>query len=141
MRQVVREFLRFLGITEVVEAGDGYEALRELQNKSFALVLSDLNMAPMNGLTLLKELRTNLHFANLPFIMMTGERNEEIVLAAKDGGANDFIIKPFNAVTLRQKIHAVLGCSRDGDSVSGVGPAAGAGNDGRAQPGPRAAVL
>ena len=98
-----------IGYTDIDEAGDGVSALAKLRESKFGLIISDWNMEPMTGLQLLKEIRADAKLAATPFIMVTAERKTENVIAAKQAGVNNYIVKPFNADTLKQKIQAVIG--------------------------------
>jgi two-component system chemotaxis response regulator CheY len=109
MRRIVRNLLTQIGFTDVDEAGDGVTALAKLRESKFGLVISDWNMEPMTGLQLLKEVRADSKLANTPFIMVTAESKTENVIAAKQAGVNNYIVKPFNADTLKQKIQSVIG--------------------------------
>jgi two-component system chemotaxis response regulator CheY len=82
--------------------------LAKLRAGNFGLVISDWNMAPMTGLDLLKEVRADQRLKNMPFIMITAESKTENVVAAKQAGVSNYIVKPFNAETLREKIEKVL---------------------------------
>lgn len=83
--------------------------LAKLRQKSYGLVISDWNMEPMTGLQLLKEVRADAQLKSLPFIMVTAESKTENVIAAKAAGVNNYIVKPFNAETLKKKMSAVIG--------------------------------
>ena len=109
MRRIVRNLLSQIGFTEVEEASDGVAALQKLRENKFGLVISDWNMEPMSGLQLLKEIRTDAKLRDTPFIMVMAESKTEDVIAAKTAGINNYIVKPFNADTLKQKIQSVLG--------------------------------
>jgi two-component system chemotaxis response regulator CheY len=109
MRRIVRNLLTQIGYTDIDEAGDGVQALAKLRESKFGLVISDWNMEPMTGLQLLKEIRADAKLAPIPFIMVTAESKTENVIAAKQAGVNNYIVKPFNAETLKQKIQAVIG--------------------------------
>lgn len=109
MRRIVRNLLTQIGYTDIDEAADGASALQKLREQKYGLVISDWNMEPMTGLQLLKEIRADNKLANLPFIMVTAESKTENVVAAKQAGVNNYIVKPFNAETLKQKIAMVLG--------------------------------
>ncbi|HEX6979223.1 MAG TPA: response regulator [Alphaproteobacteria bacterium] len=109
MLRIVRNLLNQLGFNNVDEATDGSTALQKLREKNFGLVISDWNMEPMTGLQLLKEVRADMKLKNTPFIMVTAESKTENVVAAKEAGVNNYIVKPFNAATLKQKIASVLG--------------------------------
>jgi two-component system chemotaxis response regulator CheY len=109
MRRILRNLLSQIGFTNVEEAEDGSAALRKLRERSFGLVISDWNMQPMSGLELLKEVRSDGQLKETPFIMITAESKTENVVAAKAAGVSNYIVKPFNADTLKKKIEAVLG--------------------------------
>lgn len=109
MRRIVRNLLTQIGLTNVDEAADGVAALAKLREKKFGLVISDWNMEPMSGLQLLKEIRADAKLNGLPFIMITAESKTENVVAAKQAGVNNYIVKPFNADTLKKKIESVVG--------------------------------
>jgi two-component system chemotaxis response regulator CheY len=108
MLRIIRNLLKQLEFDNVEEATDGQEALQKLRAGNFGLVISDWNMAPMTGLDLLKEVRADARLKNLPFIMITAESKTENVVAAKAAGVSNYIVKPFNAETLRGKIEKVL---------------------------------
>jgi two-component system chemotaxis response regulator CheY len=109
MRRILRNLLSQIGFTNVEEAEDGITGLRKLRERSFGLVISDWNMAPMSGLEFLKEVRSDGELKDMPFIMITAESKTENVVAAKEAGVSNYIVKPFNADTLKKKIEAVLG--------------------------------
>lgn len=108
MLRIIRNLLKQLGFTNVDEASDGSEALARLRDKDYGLVISDWNMQPMTGLDLLREVRADGALKALPFIMITAESKAENVVAAKEAGVNNYIVKPFNAETLKAKITSVL---------------------------------
>jgi two-component system chemotaxis response regulator CheY len=109
MRRIVRNLLTQIGFSDIDEAPDGAVALRKLRERPFQLVISDWNMEPMTGLQLLKEVRADNQLGKLPFIMVTAESKTENVVAAKEAGVNNYIVKPFNAETLKKKIESVVG--------------------------------
>ena len=109
MIRIIRNLLKQLGFSDVDDAADGTEALGKMRQKSYGLIISDWNMEPMTGYELLKEVRTDEGLARTPFIMVTAESKTENVIAAKKAGANNYIVKPFNAATLKSKIDAVFG--------------------------------
>ncbi len=109
MLRIIRNLLKQLGLTNVDEASDGGEALARLRDKPYGLVVSDWNMAPMTGLDLLREVRADADLQQLPFIMITAESKAENVAAAKLAGVDNYIVKPFNAETLKAKIASALG--------------------------------
>ena len=108
MRRIIRNLLSQLGFRQVEEAANGETALEALRSKEFGLVISDWNMEPMTGLQLLKEIRQDARLSALPFIMVTAESKTENVVAAKQAGVSNYIVKPFNAETLKTKIASVL---------------------------------
>ena len=109
MLRIIRNLLNQLDFTNVYEATDGEAALGKLRNKNFGLVISDWNMEPMTGLQLLREVRADANLKDTPFIMITAESKTENVIAAKEAGVSNYIVKPFNAGTLKTKITSVLG--------------------------------
>lgn len=110
MLRIIKNLLKQLGFNNVDEATDGTMAFEKIKNKTYGLVISDWNMEPMTGLELLKQVRgSNDNFKNVPFIMVTAESKTENVIAAKQAGVNNYIVKPFNAETLKTKIASVLG--------------------------------
>jgi two-component system chemotaxis response regulator CheY len=108
MLRIIRNLLKQLDFENVDEAMDGQEALAKLRAGNFGLVISDWNMAPMTGLDLLREVRADAKLKDTPFIMVTAESKTENVIAAKAAGVSNYIVKPFNAETLREKIEKVL---------------------------------
>ncbi len=109
MLRIIENLLKQLGFKNILQATDGSMALKMMRETSFGLVISDWNMEPMTGLQLLKEVRADAKLKSVPFIMVTAESKVENVAAAKEAGVNNYIVKPFNAETLKQKITAVLG--------------------------------
>jgi two-component system chemotaxis response regulator CheY len=109
MIRIIRNLLKQIGFDDVDEAEDGSEALGKMREKRYGLVISDWNMEPMTGYELLKEVRSDEKLARTPFIMVTAESKTENVIAAKKAGVNNYIVKPFNAQTLKSKIDAVFG--------------------------------
>ncbi|MEI6427155.1 MAG: response regulator [Pseudanabaena sp. ELA607] len=109
MRSIVRKLLLQLGTSNMIEAHDGESALRALRKENVALIIVDWTMQPMTGLQLLKEIRADadINLRNVPFLMMTAETRTDQVKASKEAGANDCIIKPFNAQTLKRKIESM----------------------------------
>jgi two-component system chemotaxis response regulator CheY len=108
MLRIIRNLLKQLEFDNVEEASDGQEALAKLRAGQFGLVISDWNMQPMTGLDLLKEVRADARLKETPFIMITAESKTENVVAAKAAGVSNYIVKPFNAETLRGKIEKVM---------------------------------
>ena len=109
MLRIIRNLLKQIDFNNVDEATDGAEALTKLRASQYGLVISDWNMQPMTGLQLLQEVRTDTRLKTTPFIMITAESKMENVVAAKQAGVSNYIVKPFNAETLREKIEKVLG--------------------------------
>jgi two-component system, chemotaxis family, chemotaxis protein CheY len=108
MLRIVRNLLKRIGFTDVDEAKDGREALGKLRQKQYGLIISDWNMAPMTGYELLQEVRSTPDLCHLPFLMITAEARTQNVIAAKQAGASNYIVKPFDAETLRSKLSSVL---------------------------------
>jgi two-component system chemotaxis response regulator CheY len=108
MLRIIRNLLKQIDFNNVEEATDGSDALVKLRSGNFGLVISDWNMQPMTGLELLQEVRQDAKLKALPFIMITAESKTENVVAAKQAGVSNYIVKPFNAETLRDKIEKVL---------------------------------
>jgi len=109
MLRIIRNLLKQIGFNNVDEATDGKAALEKMQQRKYGLVISDWNMEPMTGLELLKEVRADESLRPTPFIMITAESKTENVVAAKEAGVNNYIVKPFNAATLKTKLPSVLG--------------------------------
>ena len=109
MVRIIRNLLKQLGFENVDEAEDGSAALAKMRLKQYGLVISDWNMEPMTGYELLKEVRADDKLKGTPFIMVTAESKTENVVAAKKAGVNNYIVKPFNAATLKGKMISVLG--------------------------------
>lgn len=109
MLRIVRNLLKQLGFNNVDEATDGAMALEKARAKSYDLIISDWNMEPMTGYEFLKEVRADTQLKATPFIMVTAESKTDNVIAAKKAGVNNYIVKPFNAATLKAKLTAVLG--------------------------------
>ena len=108
MIRIIRNLLRQLGFQDIDDASDGSVALSKMKSKRYGLVISDWNMEPMTGYELLKQVRADNVLAPTPFIMVTAESKTENVIAAKQAGVNNYIVKPFNADTLKTKIESVF---------------------------------
>jgi two-component system, chemotaxis family, chemotaxis protein CheY len=108
MVRIIRNLLRQLGFQDVDAAPDGSAALAKLRDRQYGLVISDWNMEPMTGYELLKQMRADPKLNATPFIMVTAESKTENVIAAKQAGVSNYIVKPFNADTLKNKIDAVF---------------------------------
>jgi len=109
MLRIIRNLLKQLGFENVEEATDGSAALQKLRDGKFGLVISDWNMEPMTGIQLLREVRADGNLRKLPFIMVTAESKTENVVIAKEAGVTNYIVKPFNAATLKSKLVGVFG--------------------------------
>ncbi|MEK9673503.1 MAG: response regulator [Rhodospirillaceae bacterium] len=109
MLRILRNLLRQLNFKNIDEASDGSEALKKLRGKPFGLVISDWNMEPMAGIELLREVRGDEKLKHIPFVIITAESKTENVIAAKQAGVSNYIVKPFNAETLKGKLISVLG--------------------------------
>ena len=108
MVRIIRNLLKQIGYENVDEAADGEAALRKIKEKSYGLIISDWNMEPMTGFQLLQKVRETRGSANTPFIMVTAESKTDNVVAARRAGVSHYIVKPFNAATLKAKIDAVF---------------------------------
>ncbi len=109
MLKVIDGVLRQLGFRNIDEATDGTMALEKLKENKYDLILSDWNMEPMSGLDLLKKVRAEATLKHIPFILITAESKPENIVAAKQAGVNNYIVKPFNANTLKDKLVTVIG--------------------------------
>jgi two-component system chemotaxis response regulator CheY len=108
MVRIIRNLLKQLGFEHIDDASDGSAALAKMRSRKYGLVISDWNMEPMTGYSLLQEVRADPDLFTTPFIMVTAESKTENVVAAKKAGVSNYIVKPFNAQTLRSKIEAVF---------------------------------
>ena len=108
MRRIVRNLLKELGYTNVDEAEDGVQALQKLRSDQFDFVVSDWNMPNMDGLTMLKEIRKDPALSKLPVLMVTAEAKKENIVAAAQAGANGYVVKPFTAATLDEKLGKIF---------------------------------
>ncbi|KAF0808630.1 Response regulator CheY [Alcanivorax sp. S71-1-4] len=108
MRRIVRSLLKELGFNNVDEAEDGQEALSRLRSGHFEFVLSDWNMPNLDGLEMLKQMRADAALKDLPVLMITAEAKKENIIAAAQAGANGYIVKPFTAVTLEEKLNKIF---------------------------------
>jgi two-component system chemotaxis response regulator CheY len=108
MRRIVRNLLKELGYSNVDEAEDGAMALSKLKNEQFDFVISDWNMPVMNGLDMLKSIRADAALAKLPVLMVTAEAKKENIIAAAQAGANGYVVKPFTAATLDEKLAKIF---------------------------------
>ncbi|MDP1733687.1 MAG: chemotaxis response regulator CheY [Sulfuritalea sp.] len=108
MRRIVRNLLKELGFTNVDEAEDGAVALTKLREGNFEFVVSDWNMPNMDGLTLLQNVRADAKLKTLPFLMVTAEAKKENIIAAAQAGASGYVVKPFTAATLQEKLEKIF---------------------------------
>jgi two-component system, chemotaxis family, chemotaxis protein CheY len=108
MRRIVRSLLKELGFTNVEEAEDGQEALGKLKGGDFEFVVSDWNMPNLDGLEMLKQIRADDAMKVLPVLMVTAEAKKENIVAAAQAGANGYIVKPFTAATLEEKLNKIF---------------------------------
>ena len=109
MRRIVKNLLNDLGYSNVAEADDGTSALPMLQSGSFDFLVTDWNMPGMPGLDLLKAVRADPRLAKMPVLMLTAEAKREQIIEAAQAGVNGYVIKPFTAITLKEKIDKILG--------------------------------
>lgn len=108
MRRIVRNLLKELGYTNVDEAEDGAMALSKLRSESFDFVISDWNMPGMDGLAMLQAIRADAALSKLPVLMVTAEAKKENIIAAAQAGANGYVVKPFTAATLDEKLGKIF---------------------------------
>ncbi len=109
MVQLTKGLLSQMGFKNVDEAADGKEALAKIKNKKYGLILSDWNMEPMTGLELLKAVRADDAIKHIPMILITAESKPQNIIAAKQAGVNNYIVKPVTGKALKEKMSAVLG--------------------------------
>lgn len=109
MRRIIINLLRQLGFTNMAEADDGSTAWEKLQAEHVDLIVSDWNMPKMTGMDLLRKVRADEKYKTTPFIMVTAEGKRENVIAAVQAGVSNYIVKPFNAATLKEKLSKVIG--------------------------------
>jgi two-component system chemotaxis response regulator CheY len=108
MRRIVRNLLKELGYTNVDEAEDGAMALNKLRSELYDFVVSDWNMPVMDGLTMLQEIRKDPALSKIPVLMVTAEAKKENIVAAAQAGANGYVVKPFTAATLDEKLAKIF---------------------------------
>ncbi len=108
MRRIVRNLLKELGYSNVDEAEDGAMALSKLKNENFDFVISDWNMPNMDGLEMLKNIRADAAIGKMPVLMVTAEAKKENIIAAAQAGANGYVVKPFTAATLDEKLSKIF---------------------------------
>ncbi|MFM1891202.1 MAG: hypothetical protein RLZ44_279 [Pseudomonadota bacterium] len=108
MRRIIKNLLRDLGFTNTHEADDGLTALPVLQNGNFDFLITDWNMPGMQGIDLLKAVRADAKLQGLPVLMVTAESKREQIIEAAQAGVNGYVVKPFTAVTLEEKINKIF---------------------------------
>ena len=108
MRRIVRNLLKELGFANVDEAEDGAVALQKLQEGGFDFVVTDWNMPNMDGLQLLQAIRSDTALSRLPVLMITAEAKKENIIAAAQAGASGYVVKPFTAATLEEKLNKIF---------------------------------
>ncbi len=107
MRKILRNVLQQLGFTKIEEAENGVQALKKLRSDSFDLVITDWNMPEMDGLELLRNIRADVKLKHLPVMMVTAEAEKDKVIEAIKAGVNNYIVKPFTAETMKQKLDQI----------------------------------
>lgn len=108
MRRIVRNLLKELGFTNADEAEDGVVALQKLKSGNFQFVVSDWNMPNMTGIELLRAIRADADLKHLPVLMVTAEAKKENIIEAAQAGASGYVVKPFTAATLEEKLNKVF---------------------------------
>jgi two-component system chemotaxis response regulator CheY len=108
MRRIIKSYLKNLGHHDLHEAENGRQALERLRGGGFDLIVTDWNMPVMTGYELLKEVRGNKDFSHIPVLMVTAESKREQIIQAAHAGVNGYIVKPFNEITLREKLQKVF---------------------------------
>lgn len=108
MRRIIRSLLRELGFSNVEEAEDGGEAIAKLKKSPFELVISDWNMPNVDGLQMLQQIRATEELKTTPVLMVTAEAKKENIIAAAKAGANGYVVKPFTAATLEEKLNKIF---------------------------------
>jgi two-component system chemotaxis response regulator CheY len=108
MRRIVRNLLKELGFSNVEEAEDGIDALKKLRADTFDFVVSDWNMPNMTGIDLLREIRKDAALKHLPVLMVTAEAKKENIIEAAQAGASGYVVKPFTAITLDEKLKKIF---------------------------------
>jgi len=109
MRRIMKNILKQLGFINITEADDGTTALEELNTNKFDLIISDWNMPKMTGLDLLKTVRSTPEFAKIPFLMVTAEAQKQNVIEAVQAGVSNYVVKPFTAEAISDKLEKILG--------------------------------
>jgi len=118
MRRIIRNLLKELGFTNVDEAEDGVNALAKLREGSFDFVVSDWNMPNMTGIELLRNIRADANLKHLPVLMVTAEAKKENIIEAAQAGASGYVVKPFTAATLDEKLKKIFQTMQKADALS-----------------------
>lgn len=108
MRRIIKNLLKDLGFTNIQEADDGLTALPMLKQNNFDFVITDWNMPGMQGIDLLKEIRSNEKLKSIPVLMVTAEAKKEQIVTAAQAGVNGYVVKPFTAATLKEKLEKIF---------------------------------
>jgi len=109
IRALVKQSLKSIGVTDVVEAGDGEDALRQMLQRPRNLIISDFNMPKLDGLQLLRAVRAHPPISKTAFVMLTGRADDDLVKRASQFGVNNYLVKPFTVDTLRTKLEEIFG--------------------------------
>ena len=109
MRRILRNILKQIGFTDINEADDGSAALKELKKEKYDLILSDWNMPEMPGIDLLNAIRADDELKGIPFVMITAEAQKDNIIGAVKAGVNSYVVKPFTAETIGEKLKKVFG--------------------------------
>jgi two-component system chemotaxis response regulator CheY len=109
MRRILRNILKQIGFTDINEADDGSTALKELKKEKYDLILSDWNMPEMPGIDLINAIRADDELKGIPFVMITAEAQKDNIIGAVKAGVNSYIVKPFTAETIGEKLKKVFG--------------------------------
>ena len=109
MRRIVRNILKQIGFTNIIEADDGKSALKELKKEKFDLILCDWNMPEMPGIDLLNNVKSDEALKDIPFVMVTAEAQKNNIVEAVKAGVSSYIVKPFTAETVTEKLNKIFG--------------------------------
>ena len=108
MRRILRNILKQIGFKNIIEADDGKHALKELKKEKVDLIMCDWNMPEMPGIELLKNVRSDDELKNIPFVMVTAEAQKDNILEAVKSGVSNYVVKPFTAETITEKLNKVF---------------------------------
>lgn len=109
MRRILKNILKKIGFTQIIEADDGSNALKVLEKEKVDLVISDWNMPKMTGIEFLKAVRANTAFKDLPFLMVTAEAQKQNIIEAVQAGVSNYVVKPFTEEVITEKLAKILG--------------------------------